>query len=150
MFRKLAALGGQRLQHRYSAKDLRGGITLLETILAAFMFCTISIALLSLWYTHYRLQAQSQHRLVANYLCKQLMEEQVNQPVTAIVSIPRGTRPAITVDSEINERKRTVTYEYAVVCVDTPYTKDLSVQVFWKEGKIEHEFHLETVLFTFY
>jgi Tfp pilus assembly protein PilV len=150
MFRRLAAVGGQLFHPARAKKRTSGGITLLETILAAFMFCSISIALLSLWYAHYRLQAQSQHRLVANYLCKQLMEEQVNQPLSMIASVPRGSKPAITVDSIINERVRTVSYEYAVTCIDTTYTKDLTVQVFWKEGEIEHEFHLETLLFTFY
>lgn len=150
MFRRLAALGGLHLDQRRARNGRIHGITLLETILAAFMFCSISIALLSLWYAHYRLQAQSQHRLVANYLCKQLMEDQVNQPLSSIVPIPRGSKDKIIVNSTINGRLRTVSYEYAVQVIDTTYTKDLTVQVFWKEGEIEHEFHLETLLFTFY
>lgn len=114
------------------------------------MFSTISVALLSLWYAHYRLQAQSQHRIVASYLCKQLMEEQLNQPFSSLVSIPRGTRPSITMHSTINDNPRVAVYDYAVTCVDTPETKDVTVQVFWKEGALEHEVHLETLLFTLY
>lgn len=124
--------------------------SLLETVLAAFIFATISIALISLWINHYRLQAQTQHRMVAQYVCKQLMEEQLNMAVSTIVSVPRGSKPAITVDSTVNGRSRRVVYEYAVNCVDTAFTKDVTVQVFWREGRLEHEYHLETMLFTMY
>ena len=124
--------------------------SLLETVLAAFLFSTISISLISLWLSHYRLQALSQHRMVAQYVCKQIMEEQLAQAVSTIVTIPRGTPPSIQVDSTINDRSRRVTYDYSVTCVDTAYTKDVTVQVFWNEGKQEHEFHLETLLFSVY
>lgn len=131
--------------------DMRGrAFSLLETVLAAFLFATISISLVSLWLSHYRLQAQTQHRMVAQYVCKQLMEEQLSQSVSTIVSIPRGSKPPITIDSVVNGHARRVVYEYAVLCINTANTKDVTVQVFWSEGKSQHEFHLETMLFNGY
>ncbi len=124
--------------------------SLLETVLAAFLFSTISISLISLWLSHYRLQALSQHRMVAQYVCKQLMEEQLAQAVSTIVTVPRGSKPSILVDSTVNSHSRRVTYEFAITCVNTAYTKDVTVQVFWKEGAQEHEYHLETLLFSVY
>ncbi len=126
------------------------GLSLLETVIAALLFATISVALISLWFSHYRLLAMSQSRLVATYVCKQLMEDQLATSYSAIVSIPRGSEPPIQVDSIVNDSARKVVYEWAVVVVDAPNTKDVTVQVFWKEGNIEHETHLETLLFTMY
>ena len=130
--------------------DRGRAFTLLETVLAAFMFATISISLVSLWLSHYRLQVQNQHRMVAQYLCKQLMEEQLNLAVSDIVAVPRGSKPAITVDSVVNGHARRAIYDYAVLCITGAYTKDLTVQVFWKDGNQEHEYHLETMLFSAY
>lgn len=130
---------------------MRGrAFTLLETVLAAFLFATISISLISLWLSHYRLQAQTQHRVVAQYVCKQMMEELLSQPVSTIVPVPRGSKPAIVMDSMVNGRARRVVYDFAIGCVNTPNTKDVTVQVFWSEGKMQHEYHLETLLFSAY
>ncbi|MBS2034173.1 hypothetical protein JST97_04250 [bacterium] len=130
---------------------MRGrGFSLLETVLAAFLFATISISLISLWLSHYRLQAQTQHRVVAQYVCKQMMEELLSQPVSTIVPVPRGSKPSIVIDSMMNGHARRVVYDFAVTCVNTANTKDVTVQVFWSEGKMEHEFHLETMLFSGY
>lgn len=126
------------------------GISLLETIIAALIFATISIGLVAMWYNHYRLLAQTQHRLVATYVAKQLMEEQVNQPYTNIVNVARGSQAPIEMKSYVNGALRESTYEYEVIVVDTPETKDITVTVWWQEGGMEHEVHLETMLFTMY
>lgn len=128
----------------------RRGLSLLETVIAAMLFATISVALISLWFSHYRLLALSQSRLVATYVCKQLMENQLATGYSTIVAIPRGSQPPIEVQSKVNDATRTVVYEWCVKVVDTPFTKDVTVQVFWKEGGMEHETHLETLLFTMY
>jgi hypothetical protein len=78
------------------------------------------------------------------------MEDQLANPYTAIVAVPRGSQAPIEVDSVINDAARKVVYDWSVVVVDAAYTKDVTVQVFWKEGNIEHETHLETLLFTMY
>lgn len=128
----------------------RGGLSLLETVMAAMLFATISIALVSLWFNHYRLMALAQSRLVATYVCKELMEDQLAGSWSTLTSVPKGSQPPIRVRATINDAIRTVVYNWSVVVVDTPNTKDVTVQVFWKEGNIEHETHLETLLFTLY
>jgi hypothetical protein len=92
----------------------------------------------------------SQSRLVATYVCKQLMEEQLSNATSAIVALPRGSQPPITMTHKVNGATRTVVYEWSVGVVETPDMKDVIVNVFWKEGGIEHETHLETLLFTLY
>ncbi|MEW6282237.1 MAG: hypothetical protein AB1758_26765 [Candidatus Eremiobacterota bacterium] len=126
------------------------GISLLETVIACLLFATISVAMVGLWATHHRLLAQTQHRLVATYVAKQLMEEQLNQPVANIVPIARGSQTPISMDSYMNGALRRSTYEYSVQVVETPETRDVTVTVFWTEGDSEHEVHLETLLFTLY
>ncbi len=126
------------------------GLSLLETVIASLLFATITVSLVSLWFSHYRLLAMSQSRLVATYVCKQLMEEQLSNATSAIVALPRGSQPPITMTHKVNGATRTVVYEWSVGVVETPDMKDVIVNVFWKEGGIEHETHLETLLFTLY
>lgn len=126
------------------------GLSLLETVIASLLFATITVSLISLWFSHYRLLAMSQSRLVATYVCKQLMEEQLSNATSAIIALPRGSQPPITLTHKVNGATRTVVYEWSVGVVDTPDMKDVIVNVFWKEGGIEHETHLETLLFTLY
>ncbi|GMU53472.1 MAG: hypothetical protein AMXMBFR33_26180 [Candidatus Xenobia bacterium] len=126
------------------------GLSLLETVIASLLFATITVSLVSLWFSHYRLLAMSQSRLVATYVCKQLMEEQLSNATSAIVALPRGSQPPITLTHKVNGATRTVVYEWSVGVVDTSDMKDVVVHVFWKEGGIEHETHLETLLFTLY
>ncbi len=126
------------------------GLSLLETVIASLLFATITVSLVSLWFSHYRLLAMSQSRLVATYVCKQLMEEQLSNATSAIIAVPRGSQPPITMTHKVNGATRTVVYEWSVGVVDTPDMKDVVVNVFWKEGGIEHETHLETLLFTLY
>ncbi|MCE7873421.1 hypothetical protein DYH09_24025 [bacterium CPR1] len=126
------------------------GLSLLETVIASLLFATITVSLVSLWFSHYRLLAVSQSRMVATYVCKQLMEDQLSNATSAIVALPRGSQPPITMTHQVNGAARRVVYEWSVGVVDTPDMKDVIVTVFWKEGGIEHETHLETLLFTLY
>lgn len=126
------------------------GVSLLETVIATLLFATVSVSVVSLWYSHYRLMALSQFRMAATYVCKELMEDQLSQPYLNIVPIARGSQAPIVMDSVVNGNSRRVVYDWCVKVVDTPSTKDVTVQVFWKEANVEHETHLETLLFTLY
>ena len=124
----------------------RRGIGMLETVIACILFSMISIALVSLWYSHYRLLATTQHRTVANYVCKQIMEEQLSKPYVDVKPFSRAANPPIIVESIFNDSKRTAEFQYACSVIDMGTHKDLKVTVWWKEDSIEHDFHLETIV----
>lgn len=119
---------------------------MLETVIACILFCMISIALVSLWYSHYRLLATTQHRTVANYVCKQLMEEQLNKAYVDVNSFGKNDNPPILMESIFNDSKRTAEFKYACSVKDMGTHKDVKVTVWWKEDSIEHDFHLETII----
>lgn len=130
-----------------SAIDQRG-VSLLDTMIAVLLFATLVVACLGVWVTHYQANAQSQNIMIATYLARQLVEENLDKNPNDVVSVPRGTQPPFVMTSKVDGRPRVSQYDYAVEVSDpTPGLRNLVVRVWWQEANQEKELHLETLLF---
>lgn len=65
------------------------GLSLLETLLATFMFVTVMIAMMDVWVAHARALDKSQGQEVASMLAQQVMEQELTLGYQAVnVTIP--------------------------------------------------------------
>ena len=69
------------------------GLSLLETLLATFMFVTVMISLMDVWVAHSRAFDKTQGQEVGSFLCQRVMEQTLSSGYNVV---PAGVFPPAT------------------------------------------------------
>ena len=123
-------------------------MSLLDTLIAMMLFGMMVVAMSGIWLAHYRANAQSQNIMLATYLGRQIVEENIAKAPHEIVPVARGSVPPFQMRSMVDGKERVSEFEYAVAIQDwQPHIKNMIVKVWWRENSLQKELHLETLLF---
>lgn len=117
----------------------RNGFSLVETVIAAFIFITTVAGILSVWTAHSRGIAKARMVLVANELSEQLMEECVAarfQNVELLSDAVTGPKPPVEIDFMIKNRPLKAVFYPNVTVVDR---LTVGLEVVIKEVRVEIE-----------
>lgn len=113
------------------------GHSLLEMILAAFLFSSVAIGILAVWVMQHKAITKSGNVLVAQYLGERLMEECIAARYDGVDSLA-GTTPDMVLAEVVKGETKTVTYKGTIevqpitVNSDVPDdTKLVTVTVTW-------------------
>jgi Tfp pilus assembly protein PilV len=112
----------------------QSGHNLLEVMIAALIFCSISVALTAIWKMHFEAMAKSRNLLVASYLGEQVMEECLAARFALVGTL--YPPPPATQDYPMTTRTRagTTNVIYKVMVTVTPSgpsEKNITVEVSW-------------------
>ena len=115
------------------------GFSLLETVIAAFIFITTVAGVLSVWTAHSRGIAKARMVLVANELSEQLMEECVAarfQNVSLLHDTSPGTKPPVEIDFIIKDKPLKARFYTIVTVTETvpDLIKEVRVEVQWTDS----------------
>ena len=76
---------------RYKAK----GFNLLEVVVGAFIFSVATIAMVTVWGTHYRAMAKSRNKIVANFLAEAVLERALAEGYNGLPNSDTTTQPQV-------------------------------------------------------
>jgi type II secretory pathway pseudopilin PulG len=110
-------------------------MTILEIVFATAIFSVIGTALLSLFVTHSKALEKGQNHMAANSIAESILAEQIG--LAFKVKDDTGTR---TVKRFFNDQETQVVFNWKVTVHDntvtSPDTKDVVVEVTWKEQEL--------------
>lgn len=138
-----------------------GGYSLLETLVASFIFLFVVVAITTVWVWYGKAVAVSRYVLVGTQLGEQVIEqcmdagfEHVDELATPVNTATGGTGtplpPGIKLKTTL--RGQVVEVEYHTVVkvtkpVGSPALKNVAVEVSWEDEKGPEVIKFETVLF---
>ncbi len=133
-----------------------GGFNLLEVILGAFIFSTVSIGLMGVWISHHRSLGKSRNNVVANLLAQAVIERAI---ADGFFGLPDSSSTLVkqTVTTSLNGQVIDVGYDiqtdisrFGVVAPLPPAREDklkkVSVRVSWTEPSGSRDLTLETIV----
>lgn len=128
------------------------GHTLLEMILAAILFSTVAVGILSVWTMQHKAITKSGNVLVAQYLGERLMEECLAAKYDGVDSLA-GPTPDMNLNEVVKGITKTTVYRGNIAVSNLPVSTGINngklvvVTVTWESGdgksSIEYRTYLE-------
>lgn len=126
----------------------RSGHNLLEMIAAAFVFLVASMGLAGVWMQHAKAMGMASHRLIAQHLAQEQMEECIGAKFRNVDGL-QGVRPLITMNEVVKGKALSANYVTVVnVTPEDPveHWKVVTVTVYWKDAAGLAQLQYKTLL----